>query len=96
MKDQQALYKLWQRELQWRCVQSEKERGINYSNNKSYHLESKNSKDWIIYACHTCGMNRHKMTNYPKLVQMQKMFQVKNASTLDGKLDVDVKQSQQK
>ncbi len=29
------------------------------------------------YACHICGLNGHKMTNYPKFTEMQKMFQGK-------------------
>jgi hypothetical protein len=31
------------------------------------------------------------MINYPKFVKVQKMFQGKNVSTLDGKVVVDVK-----
>jgi hypothetical protein len=31
------------------------------------------------------------MRNYPKIVEMYKMFQEKNASTLDGKVVFDVK-----
>jgi len=26
------------------------------------------------YACHICGLNGHKMTDYPKFTKMQKMF----------------------
>jgi hypothetical protein len=26
------------------------------------------------YACHICGLNGHKMIDYPKFVEMQKMF----------------------
>jgi hypothetical protein len=37
------------------------------------------------YVCHICGLNGHKMTNCPKFVKMQKMFQGKNASSLEGK-----------
>jgi hypothetical protein len=31
------------------------------------------------------------MIDYPKFIKMQKMFQGKNVSTLDGKVVVDVK-----
>jgi hypothetical protein len=31
------------------------------------------------------------MTNYPKFVEMQKMFQGKSASTIDGKSVINVK-----
>ncbi len=43
------------------------------------------------YACHICGLNGHKMTNYPKFAQMQKMFQGKNAETIGGKSVINVK-----
>jgi hypothetical protein len=43
------------------------------------------------YACHICGLNGHKMTYCPKFAVMQKIFQGKNASTLDGKVVVNVK-----
>jgi hypothetical protein len=26
------------------------------------------------YACHICGLNGHKMTDYPKFAKMQKLF----------------------
>ncbi len=29
------------------------------------------------YACHICGLNGHKMTDCPKFIEMQKMFQGK-------------------
>jgi len=31
-----------------------------------------------LYACHICGLNGHKMTNYPKFIEMQKMFHGKS------------------
>jgi hypothetical protein len=39
-----------------------------------------------VYGCHICGLNGHKITNCPKFVEMQKMFQGKNASNLDKKM----------
>jgi UDP-N-acetylglucosamine:LPS N-acetylglucosamine transferase len=27
-----------------------------------------------LYTCHICGLNGHKMTNYPKFTKMKKMF----------------------
>jgi hypothetical protein len=30
------------------------------------------------YACHICGLHGHKMTNCPKFIEMQKMFQGKS------------------
>ncbi len=39
-----------------------------------------------MYGCHICGLNGHKITNCPKFVEMQKMFQGKNASNLDKKM----------
>ncbi len=30
------------------------------------------------YACHICGLNGHKMTDYPKFIKMQKMFHGKS------------------
>jgi hypothetical protein len=30
------------------------------------------------YACHICGLNRHKMIDFPKFVKMQKMFHGKS------------------
>jgi hypothetical protein len=35
------------------------------------------------YACHICGLNGHKMTNYPKFVQMQKMFHGKYVTIVE-------------
>ncbi len=43
------------------------------------------------YACHIYALNGHKMTDCPKFVDMQKMFQGKNASNSNGKMLVDVK-----
>jgi hypothetical protein len=71
-------------------MQGQKERGTNYNNDRGYCSKSRISKNGS-YACHICGLNGHKMTNYPKFVEMHKMFQGKNASTLDGKMVVDVK-----
>jgi len=42
-------------------------------------------------AYHIYGLNGHKMTNYPKFAKMQKMFQGKNASNLEGKAVAEVK-----
>jgi len=44
-----------------------------------------------VYACHIYGLNGHKMTDCPKFAKMQKMFQGKNASNLEGKAIVEVK-----
>jgi hypothetical protein len=44
-----------------------------------------------LYACHIYGLNGHKMTNCPKFGKMQKMFQGKNASNLEGKTIAKVK-----
>ncbi len=38
-----------------------------------------------------CGLNGHKMTNYPKFAKMHEMFQGENASNSNGKVVVDVK-----
>jgi hypothetical protein len=45
----------------------------------------------ISYACPICGLNGHKMIDYPKFVEMQKMFQGKNVSNTNGKSIVNVK-----
>jgi hypothetical protein len=42
-------------------------------------------------ACPICGLNGHMMTNYPKFVKMQNIFQGKNASNTNEKLIVNVK-----
>jgi hypothetical protein len=38
---------------------------------------SKKPQKIFSYACHVYGLNGHKMTNYPKFIEMQKMFQGK-------------------
>jgi hypothetical protein len=43
------------------------------------------------YACHIYGLNGHKMTDCPEFAKMQKMFQGKNASNLEGKAISEVK-----
>jgi hypothetical protein len=43
-----------------------------------------------VYACHTCGLNGHKITSCPKFIKMQKMFQGKNAYGLDMKMVFEV------
>jgi hypothetical protein len=43
------------------------------------------------YASHICGLIGHKMTYCPKFAMVQKIFQGKNASTLDGKVVANVK-----
>jgi len=35
---------------------------------------SQKTQKTFSYACHICGLNGHKMINYPKFVEMQKMF----------------------
>ncbi len=40
-----------------------------------------------------CGLNGHKMTNYPKFAKMYEMFQGENALTSNGKVVVDVKKN---
>ncbi len=39
---------------------------------------SKKPQKTSSYACHICGLNGHKMTNYHKFVEMQKMFHGKS------------------
>jgi hypothetical protein len=47
--------------------------------------------NYKIYACPICGLNGHKITDCPKFVEMQKMFQGKNAPNTNGKSIVNVK-----
>ncbi len=35
------------------------------------------------YACHICGLNGHKMTNYPKFVEMHKMIRGKYVTIIE-------------
>jgi hypothetical protein len=39
---------------------------------------SKKTHKTSSYACHICGLNGHKMIDYPKFVEMQKMFHGKS------------------
>jgi hypothetical protein len=39
-----------------------------------------------VYVCHICGLNGHKIIDRPKFAEMQKMFQGKNASSLNRKM----------
>ncbi len=41
------------------------------------------------YACHIYGMNRHKMTNYPQFVEMQRMFHGKSMTITKVQLVVE-------
>jgi hypothetical protein len=36
------------------------------------------TKQTSSYACHICGLNGHKMINYPKFAKMQKKFHWKS------------------
>jgi hypothetical protein len=42
------------------------------------------------YACHLYGLNRHKMTNCPKFVEMQKMFHGKSMAVVKVQHVVEV------
>ncbi len=44
-----------------------------------------------LYVCHIYGLNGHKMINCPKFVEIQKMFQGKNASSAEEKVIIEVK-----
>jgi hypothetical protein len=35
------------------------------------------------YTCHICGLNGHKMIDYPKFTEMQKMFHGKSMITVE-------------
>jgi succinyl-CoA synthetase beta subunit len=35
------------------------------------------------YACHICGLNGHKMTNFPKFVDMYKIFHGKSMTLVE-------------
>jgi hypothetical protein len=41
---------------------------------------SQKTKKTSSYACHICGLNGHKMIDYPKFVEMQKLFHGKSVT----------------
>jgi hypothetical protein len=43
------------------------------------------------YACQICGLNGHKMTDYPKFIEMQKMFHGKSMTIVKVQLVAKIK-----
>ncbi len=43
------------------------------------------------YASHICGLNGHKMIDYPKFTEMQKMFHAKFVNVVEVQLIVEIK-----
>jgi hypothetical protein len=43
------------------------------------------------YACHICGLNGHKMTDYPKFIEMQKIFHGKSVTIAKVQLVAKIK-----
>ncbi len=48
------------------------------------------SQNKSSYACHICGLNGHKMTNYPKFIEMQKMFHGKSIIVVEVQPIVEI------
>ncbi len=71
------------------CRVKKKEEPIvttTYATNQPHKGQKNNSSTYHIY-----GLNGHKMINSPKFVEMQKMFQGENASSLERKMIIKVK-----
>jgi lipopolysaccharide biosynthesis regulator YciM len=66
------LHKLWDEESQ--CGDMQKEKKTDHVGNQKSHITKSKTTKKSSYACHICGFNGHKMTYYPKFVEMQKMF----------------------
>ncbi len=48
------------------------------------------------YACHICGLNGHKMIDYPKFTKMQKMFHGKSMTIVEVQPIVEAQNSHYK
>ncbi len=69
----------------------QKEEGIDHvGNHKSNKIKSKPQKTFS-YACHICGLNGHKMTDYPKITKMQKMFHGKSMTIAEVQHVIKIK-----
>jgi hypothetical protein len=52
---------------------------------KAIQQKSKIVED-ILYACHICGLNGHKVIDCPKFIEMQKMFHGKFMTIVEVQL----------
>ncbi len=55
-----------------------KEEKIDHGDNHRGNTTKSKTIEDISYACHICGLNGHKMIDFPKFVEMQKMFHGKS------------------
>ncbi len=62
------MHKLWDDKSQ--CGNMKKEEKIDHGDNHKGNITKSKTIEDISYACHTCGLNGHKMIDCPKFVEM--------------------------